>query len=57
MRFFKKMKKPSNRKKFAWLPIKVFGQYEVGYGQQGTVWLEFVLERTTDKGNKYYELI
>lgn len=51
------MKKPSNRKKFAWLPIKVFGQYEVGYGQQGTVWLEFVLERTTDKGNKYYELI
>ena len=58
MRFYRNMIPKSKTKKvFAWLPIKVFGQYQRGYGQQGTVWLEYVRERTSEQGNKYSDLV
>ena len=41
---------------FAWKPIKIFGQYDRGYGQMGTVWLEYVFEETRDNGTKTYSL-
>ncbi len=56
MRFYKPMKPKKLRRVFLWWPTKIFGQYESGYGQMGTVWLEWVWKQTKEDGSTYYEL-
>ena len=56
MRFYKKINKKVYVKRFAWFPKKIFGQYERGYGQMGTVWLEFYWEIRNENGSIRYEL-
>lgn len=60
MRFYKKRieAKPGDtiELKFAWLPIKIYGQYLKGYGQNGYILFEFYWQHTTPEGGKYYSL-